>query len=247
MKYAALITARSESKGLKDKNIRSLGGFPLLAWSVMACKKSDLIEEVYISTDSKSYADIAVNFGAKVPFIRPENLATDTSTDFDVFVHASNFFFENSIKIDNFVHIRPTTPLRDSNLIDKAISFFDQNKDQITSLRSVHEMSESAYKSFEIDTSGNLKLFGDVSSFDSSNLPRQRFPKTYSANGYIDIVKIDSILSAKSLHGNKIYGYITPIVSEVDNAEDFEYIEWQVQKDPTILNKLFGEFEHGKI
>lgn len=245
MEYVALITARSGSKGVKDKNIKPLSGYPLIAWSVMACKKSNLIEEVYISTDSREYADIAENFGAKVPFLRPIELAQDNSTDLDVFSHALNFFETKSTPIKNYVHIRPTTPIRNPKLIDESIKFFETNFDSFDSLRSIHEMSESAYKSFELDEIGNLKLFGQNTNFESSNLPRQQFPKTYTANGYVDILKSENIKNKKTLHGRLIHGFITPVTSEIDIAEDFDFIEWQIKKNPDIVKQLFGDTQNG--
>lgn len=241
MKYVALITARSGSKGIVDKNIKELLGHPLIAWSIVACIKSKLIEKVFVSTDSKNYAEIAKFYGAEVPFLRPVELAGDKSTDYEVFEHAVNFFEKNEIKINNFVHIRPTTPLRSPDKIDEAIYFFDNKNENFSALRSIHEMPESAYKSFELKENGNLKSFSNLDSIETSNLPRQSFPKTYVANGYIDILKTMTIKVEKDIHGKEIHGFLTPITHEIDTIEDFDYIEWQVQKNPEIFKQLFEE------
>lgn len=243
MKYAALITARSGSKGVPNKNIKKLHGVPLLAWSIKACKKSELIEEVFISTDSTEYAQVAIEFGAKAPFIRPKEISNDESTDFQVFKHAINYFESNSIHITNLIHIRPTTPLRNTGIINEAISVFDSNYQNITSLRSVHEMSESAYKTFEINEFGNLESLINKDSLLDSNSPRQNFPKTFSANGYVDIVKTEYIIKNNNLHGDKIHAFITPVVTEIDTPDDFELIEWQVQKNPDFYKSLFGDYK----
>jgi len=240
MKFAALITARSGSKGVPNKNIKELHGKPLIAWSVMACKKSELIEDVFISTDSKEYAKIAIHYGAKAPFIRPVEIAKDDSTDIQVFKHAIDYFVTSQIKVENIIHIRPTTPLRNPEIIDSAIRLFNSNYQQISSLRSVHEMPESAYKSFEIDELNYLKSFINPTSKIDSNSPRQNFPKTFTANGYVDIVKSEYISNHNDLHGDKIHAFITPSVQEIDTPDDFEYIEWQVEKNLAIYNKLFG-------
>ena len=87
-KVIALIPARSGSKGVKDKNIRNLGGYPLLAWSILACKKCGLIDKVIVSTDSKKYASLAQKFGAEVPFLRPPEISSDLSTDIEFIDHA---------------------------------------------------------------------------------------------------------------------------------------------------------------
>ena len=239
MKYVALITARSGSKGVVDKNIKELLGHPLIAWSIVACKKSKLVEKVYVSTDSKEYADISKSYGAEVPFLRPADIAKDDSTDFEVFEHAINFFENDKNRIENFVHIRPTTPLRDFKKIDEAISVFNDKKEFASSLRSIHEMSESAYKSFELDQNGNLSSLNKLNSLENSNLPRQSFPKTYIANGYVDILQTSTIKKDRSIHGSDIFGFITPVTHEIDTIEDFDYIEWQVQKNPKIFKQLF--------
>ena len=93
-KVYALIPARSGSKGLPDKNIMKLNDHPLLGWSIAAAKNCKLIDRVIVSTDSKEYADIALSYGAEVPFIRPIKLSSDTSSDFDFVDHALNFFKE---------------------------------------------------------------------------------------------------------------------------------------------------------
>ena len=88
----ALIPARAGSKGIPKKNIKELGGHPLIAYSIMACRASALISEVYVSTDSEEIASIAKSYGASVPFLRPAEFAQDTSSDLEVIQH---FFYEN--------------------------------------------------------------------------------------------------------------------------------------------------------
>jgi CMP-N-acetylneuraminic acid synthetase len=144
-------------------------------------------------------------------------------------------------KPDALVHIRPTTPLRDPSILDKAIELFFSKKDELTSLRSVHEMSESAYKSFEINGQGFLSTIGSVESGEKANLPRQAFPKTYVANGYVDALDPNYILRENKLHGDKILAFQTPVVTEVDSFEDLEYLEWQVTKQPHLLKTVFGD------
>ena len=102
------------------------------------------------------------------------------------------------------VHIRPTTPFRDPKFIDEAIRCFTQHQDA-TSLRSVHAMSESAYKTFEISSGCYLKRVGSTtSSLDMANNPRQSFPETYIANGYVDVLSVQYILGNKLIHGDKV-------------------------------------------
>ena len=238
MKVFALVTARSGSKGVPDKNIKNISGHSLLDWSIKSSLKAQSISQVYLSTDSEEYANIGKDSGALVPFLRPKELASDTANDLDVIKHFLSLIDE---KPDALVHIRPTTPLRDPSILDKAIEMFFSKKDKLTSLRSVHEMSESAYKSFEVDDKGFLSTIGSIESGDKANLPRQAFPKTYAANGYVDVLDPNYILRENKLHGEKILAFQTPVVTEVDSIEDLEYLEWQVTKHPLLLKTVFGD------
>jgi CMP-N,N'-diacetyllegionaminic acid synthase len=238
VKVFALVTARSGSKGVPDKNIKHIGGHSLLDWSIKSSLKTQSISQVYLSTDSEDYANIGKECGAIVPFLRPTELASDTANDLDVVRH---FLMTIGEKPDALVHIRPTTPLRDPSILDKAIDIFFSKKDELTSLRSVHEMSESAYKSFEVNDKGFLATIGPIESGDKANLPRQVFPKTYVANGYVDVLDPNYILKENKLHGDKILAFRTPVVTEVDSIEDLEYLEWQITKKPQLLKTVFGD------
>jgi len=238
VKVFALVTARSGSKGVPDKNIKHIGGHSLLDWSIKSSLKSQSITHVFLSTDSEDYANIGKECGALVPFLRPNELASDTANDLDVVKHFLSVIDE---KPDALVHIRPTTPLRDPSILDKAIEKFFSKKDELTSLRSVHEMSESAYKSFEVNDKGFLSTISSVESGDKANLPRQFFPKTYVANGYVDVLDPNYILKENKLHGGKILAFQTPVVTEVDSIEDLEYLEWQITKQPQLLKTVFGD------
>jgi N-acylneuraminate cytidylyltransferase len=238
VKVFALVTARSGSKGVPDKNIKHIGGHSLLDWSIKSSLKTQSISQVYLSTDSEDYANIGKECGAHVPFLRPTELATDTANDLDVIKH---FLMTIEEKPDALVHIRPTTPLREPLILDKAIEMFFSKKGELTSLRSVHEMSESAYKSFEVNDKGFLATIGPIESGDKANLPRQAFPKTYVANGYVDVLDPNYILKKNKLHGDKILAFQTPVVTEVDSIEDLEYLEWQITKLPQLLKTVFGD------
>lgn len=237
----ALILARSGSKGVPNKNIRKLAGHTLLEWSISACLKSKIIQKVFVSTDSTEYARIAELAGAEAPFLRPPEISTDYSTDFEAIDHALNWISYNLFEPELIAHIRPTTPLRDPALIDQAIlKFMSSNK--ATSLRSVHEMSESAYKTLEITENGQLKLIGSNStSLDEGNSARQLFTKTYTPNGYVDVLSSRFIKDAKLMHGDFVLPFITPVVSEVDTEIDFKRLEFEVMNKPELLSIIFSE------
>ena len=238
----AVIPARCGSKGVPHKNIKELCGKPILAYSVAAGRKSKLIDRVIVSTDSKKYADLAEKYGAECPFLRPSSISRDTSTDYEFVKHLLDWLKSNEhFQPEYLVLLRPVTPLRDPSTIDSAIDIFINNV-EATSLRSAHEMSETAYKKFEID-GDYLKAVGSNSfELDPLNEPRQNFPKTYNPNGYVDILKTSFIQKHKKINGDRVMPFITPRSYEIDSIEDFELIEWIIQKDITYYKKLFEEY-----
>lgn len=239
-KVMALIPARAGSKGVPNKNVRLLGGHPLLSWSVAACRKATTVNRIIVSTDSTEYAALAQEYGAEAPFLRPEAISGDRSTDYDFIVHALDWFAARGEEPDYIVHIRPTTPLRDPQLIDEAVRKF-MNSSQATALRSVHVMSESAYKTFEIAPGGQLKRVGcDSTALDAANNARQQFPDTYQANGYVDVLSTAFIRKSGLIHGDFVLPFVTPAVVEVDSEEDFAHLEFQLARIPEITQQLFN-------
>ena len=224
-KIIAIIPARSGSKSIKDKNIIKLGKKPLIAWSIESCFKSKLISKVYVSTDSKKYAKIAKQFGPVEILLRPKKISGDLSTDYQMIKHA----IENIDYDYNYIaHIRPTTPLRKTSDLNTAIKIFINSK--FTSLRSVHEMSETSYKSVEVNR-GVLRSLKNLNfTIDELNTPRQKFNKTYNPNGVIDIYKKSLITRNKLLFGNNVKAFKTSYTHEIDNKDDFNYIEFLWKK-----------------
>jgi CMP-N,N'-diacetyllegionaminic acid synthase len=238
-KVVALIPARAGSKGVPNKNVRPLGGRSLLAWSIAACVKSQTIDRVIVSTDSPEYAELASSLGAEAPFLRPAEISGDRSTDYDFIVHALDWLRNEGGEPDYLVHIRPTTPLRDPQLVDAAVRAF-MGATKGTAMRSVHEMSESAYKTFEIASGGQLKRLGSQdTALDSANNARQQFPSTYQANGYVDVLSSAFVRESGLLHGDHVIPYVTPLVVEVDTEDDFAHLEFQLAQSPLITQKLF--------
>ena len=120
----AIIPARSGSKGVQDKNIKLLGEFPLIQWSIEACRKSQMINQIIVSTDSLDYKTLCEGMGADIPFLRPSEISQDSSSDLEFITHALDWLKANSKEPDFIVHIRPTTPLRSPRVIDDAIKDF---------------------------------------------------------------------------------------------------------------------------
>ncbi len=239
----ALIPARGGSKGVVGKNIRYLAGHPLIAYSIGVARMSGSIGRIIVSTDSLEIADMARAYGAEVPFMRPSEISQDRSTDFELFQHAVQWFERGSSIPELMIHLRPTTPFRDAEEIDRAVSLI-RSHPEATSLRSIHELSEPPHKMFQLDPQGYLKgFFPDDPRPEYYNLPRQIFPKAYHPNGYVDIIKLAYLQRYAALHGPRILGFITPVSNEIDRIEDFEYLEYCVSRinSPVLeyLNKNF--------
>jgi N-acylneuraminate cytidylyltransferase len=238
----ALIPARSGSKGVQNKNLRLLQNRSLLDWSICAAIESQVISRIVVSTNSVDYAQAAKQAGAEVPFLRPESISQDKSTDLEFVKHALDFFHTEGKIPDLIIHLRPTTPFRDPKIMDQAISDGFKRKEGATSMRSVHEMSESAYKSFELGESGNLvSTFSRSHELDPANAGRQSFPKTYSPNGYIDLLYPDFILNSGILHGNNALPIITENTIEIDSEPELNMAQALIAMNPVIFTRIFGD------
>lgn len=236
----AIIPARSGSKTLADKNIKLLSGHPLIAYSIAVAKLSKKIDRVMVSTNSKQYADIAKHYGAEVPFIRPDLYSSDTSTDREFLIHAMNWLNDNENKIPEYwVHLRPTTPLRNIEVIDKAIESIKSDK-KSTSLRSGHIAPESPLK--WLKKSG--QYFEGFLNNEGFNLPKEAFNQVYIPDGYVDIIKSSFILNNKEIHGDFMIGFESPACVEVDSLEEFNYIEYQLNQYNSELLSYLNTFDH---
>lgn len=228
----AIIPARGGSKGIPKKNIADLGGFPLIVYSIAAAKLSKRISRIIVSTDSEEIAAIAKKFGAEVPFLRPAEIAGDRATDLEFVLHALDWFKKNEGKIpDYLVHLRPTTPLRQSADIDLAIGKITADK-KATALRSGHEIRESPHKLFTIKGKYFAGLFPNEKRPEYWNLPRQFFPPVYQPDGYVDILIPKFILKTRQLlTGQQILAFISPDTGEIDKPEDLSFVNFKLQKE----------------
>lgn len=226
----AIIPARGGSKGLVGKNVRLLGGYPLISYSIIASRLSQGVQRTIVSTDSPQIKDISLRYGAEVPFLRPAEFARDDSPDSEFVLHAIKWFEDNGETVpDYIVHLRPTTPLREPRVIQASIAEMKGCADA-TSLRSGHPASESPFKWFVRDERGFFKGFSGRCSNEQLNKPRQSFPEVYIPDGYVDILKTSFIKESGMLHGERIYGFLSPVCQEVDTQEDFEYLEFLISK-----------------
>ncbi len=124
MSILALITARGGSKRLPRKNIRPLGGTPLIVWSIDVVKGNPAVCDILVSTDDAAIAEVARSAGALVPWLRPAELATDTASSVDVCLHALDWYEGEHGKVEGLLLLQPTSPLRSRASVQKGIELF---------------------------------------------------------------------------------------------------------------------------
>lgn len=204
-----LIPARMGSKRIPMKNIRILGGKPLIAYSIQTAIECGF--KPIVSSDSPKILDIAQQYGS-IPLKRWPSLSRDNTGDYPVLNH-----FWQTYPSDLTILLRPTTPFRKKEVILQAISLF-KLQPKITSLRSIEAMSESAYKAFWLYERSILRAC--YGSFHNANRPDQLNRPTYKGNGYVDIVKGKQVFT-RELWGKICFGFRTPPVIELDSEEDW--------------------------
>lgn len=219
-KILAIIPARSGSKSVVDKNIRKINGKPMLAYSIEHAKQSKLINRVIVSTDSETYAEIAREYGAETPFMRPAEYATDTSLDLEVFEHALSFLErEEGYVPDIVVQLRPTYPIRNVSDIDRIVTMMLEDP-SIDSVRCVAPAKEIAYKMWHKEENGRLQpIMKDIK--ECYNMPRQQLPKVYYQNACIDAIRTEVITKGHSMSGDNIIGYEMDENFDIDTEEEF--------------------------
>ena len=216
-----IIPARSGSKGIENKNIMDFNGKPLLAWSIEQAQKCNYNMKIIVSTDSQEYADIAVSYGAEVPFLRPSEISDDLSTDFEFINHCVNWLKLNeNYTCDIILQLRPTSPTRNIEDINKALQIFIKNRNKFDSLRSVIPFDKSPYKMYTLNNNILTPLFNEINNIQEPyNKPRQILPQCYLHNGYIDILNT-SILNENTISGKNIL----PFIMEESNNMDIDHV-----------------------
>lgn len=223
----AIIPARSGSKGLKDKNIKLLNGKPLIAYTIEAAIKSNAFEDIFVSTDSKEYSEIAKEYGAYVPFLRNEKLSEDTALTNDVIEDVILNLRNIGKEYDSIMILQPTSPLRDEYDIKNAIKLFDEKK--ANSVVSMCECDHSPLLSKSLDQT--MRLDGFLSNLD--RVRRQDMNRFYRLNGAIYLVKVDYFLKYKDFYKEKSYAYIMDKKSsiDIDDIYDFKFAEVLIEQN----------------
>jgi CMP-N,N'-diacetyllegionaminic acid synthase len=229
-KVIAIIPARSGSKGLPGKNTKDLCGKPLLAWSIESALESDYIDTIVVSTNSPDIMKVGLDFGAEVPFLRPEELATDEALTFDVIKHSLEYY-KTRFEEDFFytVLLEPTSPLRSAEDIDRAMLELTQNP-CATSIVGISR-TESQNPSFLVKISEG----GIINKFDGLELVfkrRQDIEDVYFLEGSVYISETEALLNNRGFYHNQTSGCIFPKWKslEIDDADDFIMVEALMRK-----------------
>ena len=222
MNNIAIIPARSGSKGLKNKNIKELNGKPLLAYSIIAAKNSKMFDEIMVSTDSEEYANIAIKYGASVPFLRSAEYSGDTVDSWKVVKEVLEQYLKKGEKFDTICLLQPTSPLRTSEDIINAYKQLKEKKaDAITS---VCVVDHSPLWTMTLSEDYSLKEFRN----NFNNVPRQKLNQYYRINGAIYVRKIWYIEDNVEIKTFREYAMIMNRNHsvDIDTHEDFELAEF---------------------
>lgn len=226
MNNLAIIPARSGSKGLKDKNIKLLNGKPLIAYSIEAADQSGIYSHILVSTDSETYGEIAIKYGAEVPFYRSEENASDVASSWDVVKEVLRRYTEMGIEFDTFTLLQPTSPLRKTEDILSAYQIFKEKN--ATAVVSVCEMEHSPLWSNTLPEDNSLSGFLK----SESNTQRQKLETFYRINGAIYMANVKEFLKDTNLYRDNCYAYKMSAERsiDIDTELDFKIAE-------TIINQ----------
>jgi YrbI family 3-deoxy-D-manno-octulosonate 8-phosphate phosphatase len=202
----ALIPARGGSKGIPRKNIRSFAGYPLIAYSIAAGLQAQSVTRVLVSTDDEEIAEVARQYGAETPFLRPAELAGDRTLDLPVFQHALQWLAEHEgYTPAAVVHLRPTTPMRPPDLVERAVRTLLENP-QADSVRGLTPAHQNPFKMWLMDDEKRpIRPLLTVPGVEEPyNAPRQVLPQAWAHTGLIDVIRPVTMLDKGSMSGTTI-------------------------------------------
>ena len=223
--FWVIIPARSGSKSIINKNIKLINNKPLIAYSLLAAKKNKHFKKIIFSSDSIKYFNIAKKYSNFFFHKRNKKTSHDNVTEVQVLQDFIKIYSKkNEFLPKFFVSFRPTSPIRYQSTINRAIKIFKNKAKKYSGLRSVSLMSQTSLKTLRIVKKKLCALTKKDFNIEKYNLPRQSYPKTYEANGIIDIYKTKNILNGSGL-GNKVFPFIVnDINSDIDNLDEFKYV-----------------------
>lgn len=222
LKIFAIIPARGGSKGIPKKNIKKIGGKPLIAWTIEAVQKSTLADKTIISTDSEEIAKISKKYGAEVPFLRPAYASDDKAPAIVVIQHALKWMKDNdNYEPDAIIYLQPTSPLRTASHIDEAITKFISHKNT-DSLVSVIKPPHN-FHPIKLMKEKNGFITPYIDNIGLKKLDRHNMPTLYARNGpAILITKTNVINKENRLYGKNILPYEMDEISSTDIDEPID-------------------------
>ncbi|KMK51131.1 acylneuraminate cytidylyltransferase [[Actinobacillus] muris] len=242
MKKIAIITARSGSKGLPNKNVLLVNGKPLMAYSIEAAIESAMFDKIIVSTDSQEYIDLLSHY--PIDFIkRAEHLAGDKASSFVVIEDVLQQY--HALAFDYFMLLQPTSPLRTATHIREACEKFEQNSERFDFLVSVSDAHKPTTLTRVIEEDETLKHF----QLDYSNYARQQYHPEYSPNGAIFVAKPTAYLRQKHFYGEKCLAYFMDkaVSVDIDDRLDFDYFYFLIQqqhKEALLLENIRKEIHY---
>ncbi|MCH8876639.1 MAG: acylneuraminate cytidylyltransferase [Chloroflexi bacterium] len=221
LEVLAVVPARGGSRSIPRKNIKPFAGHPLMAYSIAAGLQSNSVTRVIASTDDEEIAEVARNYGAEVPFLRPAELAQDHTTDLPVFQHALDWLRREEEYVPEIVvQLRPTSPIRPLDCVDRAVEILMDHA-EADSVRGVVPSGQNPYKMWVIQESGSITPLINGGPPEAYNRPRQELPPTYWQTGHIDAIRAGTITEQASMTG----GAILPLVLDARYAIDIDTLE----------------------
>lgn len=230
MKSLVVIPARGGSKGIPHKNIKLLNGKPLICFSIDVARQFTTDDNICVTTDDDEIIKVVEEYGLKVPFKRPDYLATDTCGSNEVIQHAYRFFAEKGIQYDAILLLQPTSPFRKVEFLKEAVALYDDSIDMVTSVKL--SSCNPYYDGFEEDADGLLK----ISKGDGTIERRQDAPSVWQQNGSIYVINPKSLMEKGMAHFTKIRKYAMSELYSVDIDNPFD---WKVA-ELVINEKMIG-------
>ena len=219
MSNLAIIGIRKNSKSIKDKNIKNFCGKPLVYWIIKCALQSKKLDRIIVSTDSKKYRSIVMDFGVEAPFLRPISLSQDGSLEKDYLLHGVEWLYENEGYTPKFVtRLQATSPLQLSEDIDRSIISLE-NDDSATSSMVVSESNQPPMKSLK-EQNGYLVPYIEESKKEIVN--RQELPTAYYRSNIITS-RVSSFLKSGNQIGEKSLKVEIPIERSIDINSELDF------------------------
>lgn len=231
-----LITARSGSKGVPNKNIKQLGGKPLLAYRIQTALKLTDKKNIWLSTDSEEYAQIGMEYGVTVPFIRPKYLAEDKASSIDVVLHAMHYAESKGCEYSKIALLEPTSPFVYSDYIKEAILQLDA-KPKANAIVATKKTEVNTF--FIQENTAYLDVFSNRIN-DKEELRRQNFKEEITPSGGFYIANWNSFKKNKNFYTEDTLSFVLPEVCtlEIDYPSQFLWAEFLIEKKIVDLSKI---------